>query len=102
MGDYGTKHAAEFGGDSSGENFHCEIKLSRDLEFSVDKCPLAKRGMFGDDWTDTRLACELTNRSDADGRGFGYDECNFKGNDYRECFSFKRYKKATEIQEVKK
>lgn len=72
------------------------------LEFSVQNCPLAKRGMFGDDYTDTRLACELTNGPDADGRGFGYDECNFKGNDYRECFSFRKYQEKTKIAGEKK
>lgn len=98
MGDYGFKGAGEFGGHDT--NFNClpdsVRRPKKDLEYSVDKCPLAKRGMFGDDWTDTRLACELTNGADADGRGFGYSECNFKGSDYRECFSFKKYKEKTE------
>jgi hypothetical protein len=97
MGDYGFKGAGEFGGQDT--NFNCgQTQSPSSLEFSVSNCPLAKRGMFGDDWTDTRLACELTNGPDADGRGFGYDECNFKGNDYRECFSFRQYQKKTKIE----
>ncbi|MEI7719436.1 MAG: hypothetical protein WCI72_06200 [archaeon] len=53
--------------------------------YGYQKCPSRKSGLFGDDWTDTRMACELTAGPDADGKGFGYDECKFCGNDYRVC-----------------
>lgn len=98
MGDYGFKHAGEFGGQDT--NFNClpdSVRSSQNnLEYSVDKCPLAKLGMFGDNFMDNRLACELTIGPDADGKGFGFSECNFKGTDYRECFSFRQYKARTE------
>jgi hypothetical protein len=84
MSDYGFNGAGEFGGRDS----PMSEDVLKDLikgEFHFTKCPCRKSGLFGDDFTDSRLACELTALLDADGRGFGYDECNFLGEDYRQC-----------------
>lgn len=64
--------------------------------YGYQKCPNRKTGLFGDDWTDTRLACNLSGRADTDGKGFGYDECKFCGNDYRECPVYSTNKRAKE------
>jgi len=84
MGDYGFKAAAESGG------MDCPMSddILKDIlngEFHFTKCPSRKPGLFGDDPLDVRHACELTYGSDADGRGFGYDECDYVGDDYRGC-----------------
>lgn len=57
-------------------------------DYHWTKCPHRKQGLFGDDFTDKRYACELTSRSDADGRGFGYDQCICSSDDYRRCLKY--------------
>jgi hypothetical protein len=84
MGDYGFEGAGEFAGMDS----PMSEDVLKDLlkgEFHFTKCPQRQSGLFGDDFTDSRLACKLSASPDADGRGFGYNECDFSGDDYRQC-----------------
>lgn len=65
-----------------------ESKLSNIVNSCVEKCPLRKQGLQGD--FDYSYSCLATGRADADDRGYGYDGCDFKGEDYRECPRLKK------------
>lgn len=80
MGDYGFKGAGDFGGQDI--PFGC----LPDCHFT--KCPGRERGLGGDDWTDKGEWCKYSGRADADGRGWGYDLCDFGGEDYRQCSTY--------------
>jgi hypothetical protein len=86
MGDHGFKGAGEFGGQDG--NFNCLP------DYHWTKCSHRKQGLFGDDFTDKRYACDLTSRQDADGKGFGYDECTCVDDDYRNCPIFRGAKRV--------
>ena len=58
-------------------------------EYSVDRCPHNRTGLTSDDFNDPSRRCVLTGRPDADHRGWGYDGCDFAGDDYRECSKYK-------------
>lgn len=60
-------------------------------------CPHNQRGLQGD--FDNSLSCVLTGRPDADSRGWGYDNCDFAGDNYRDC---SRCKSAEAAEEKKK
>jgi hypothetical protein len=53
-------------------------------------CPAREQGLGGD--FDNQFWCKLTAGPDADGKGFGYDLCNFCGEDYTQCQRYMKYK----------
>ena len=57
-------------------------------ENSAVYCPHNKRGLNGDDFTDASRKCVLTGGPDADMKGWGYDSCDFAGDDYRKCLKY--------------
>jgi hypothetical protein len=82
MGDYGFKHAGEFGGSSSGENFHC----LPDYHFS--KCHLIYK--FKDSRVRKGFYCRAAYNGIEDDSISAITSCNFCGDDYRLCSQFKK------------
>ncbi|VVB80514.1 Uncharacterised protein [uncultured archaeon] len=75
MGDGQYRGTADFGGQET--NFNCLP------DGHYTKCPSREQGLGGD--FDNQFWCKLTAGPDADGRGFGYDLCNFCGDNFHEC-----------------